>query len=180
MVKKPNGKWRICVDFTDLNKACPNDDYSPQKIDRLVDSIAGHALLSFIDANASYHQIPLAEEDQSQTSFIKNFEVYYYKVMPFGLKNVEATYQRMVNKVFNAQIGRNLSVYVDDLIAKSKESKDDAKDLQETFSTLTANVMRLNPKKCIFGVTGEKCLGFLVDERGIEANLYKIQAILDM
>ena len=122
----------------------------------------------------------LVEEDQSHTTFITNSGVYCYKVMPFGLKNAGVTYLRMVNKVFNAQIGRNIKVYVDDMIAKSKESKDYAIkskeskdyaiDLQATFSTLRANIMRLNPEKCLFGVTGGKCLGFIFDERGIEAN----------
>ena len=100
--------------------------------------------------------------------------------MPFGLKNAGATYQRMVNKVFNAQIRRNLEIYVDDMITKSKEAKDHANDLRETFSTLRTNIIRLNPEECVFGVTGGKCSGFLVDERGIEANPDKIQAILDM
>ena len=95
----------MCVDFTDLNKACPKNDYPLPKIDRLVDSTAGHALLSFMDANASYHQIPLAIEDQPHTAFITNAGVYCYKFMPFGLNNVGATYQRMVNKIFQSQIG---------------------------------------------------------------------------
>ena len=105
LVKKSNGKWRMCVDFTDLNKACPKDDYPLPKIDRLVDSTAGHALLSFMDANAGHHQIPLATEEQPHTTFITNAGVYSYKVMLFGLKNAGATYQRMVNKVFQSQIG---------------------------------------------------------------------------
>ena len=93
--------------------------------------------------------------------------------MPFRLKNFRASYQRMVYKVFNAQIGRNLEVYVDD-ITKSKEAKDHANDLRETFSTLKTHIMCLNPEKCVIRVTGGKCLGFLIDERGIEANPDKI------
>jgi reverse transcriptase-like protein len=120
----------MCVDFTDLNKACPKDDYPLPKIDRLVDSTAKHALLSFMDANVGYHQIPFAEKDQAHTAFITNSGVYYYKAMPFGLKNVGDTYQRIVNKVSNAQIGRNLEVYVDDIIVKRKELKDHAADLR--------------------------------------------------
>ncbi|XP_057518009.1 uncharacterized protein LOC130798929 [Amaranthus tricolor] len=100
--------------------------------------------------------------------------------MPFGLKNAGATYQRMVNKVFQSQIGRNLEVYVDDMITKSKQASQHAADLRKTFNTLRKHQMRLNPEKCVFGVTGGKCLGFLVDERGIEANPDKIQAIRDM
>ena len=100
--------------------------------------------------------------------------------MPFGLKNAGATYQRMVNKVFQSQIGRNLEVYVDDMITKSKQASGHAADLRETFMTLRKHQMRLNPEKCVFGVTGGKCLDFLVDERGIEANPEKIRAIRDM
>ena len=101
-------------------------------------------------------------------------------VMSFGLKNVGATYQRMVNKIFKDQISRNIEVYVDDMIAKNKGVEDHVEHLCETFETLLANRMRLNPEKCVFGVTDGKCLGFLVDERGIEANPDKIQAILAM
>ncbi|XP_057544996.1 uncharacterized protein LOC130824124 [Amaranthus tricolor] len=180
LVKKSNGKWRMCVDFTYLNKECPKDDYPLPKIDRLVDSTAGHALLSFMDANAGYHQIPLATEDQPHTIFITNVGVYCYRVMPFRLKNVGATYQRMVNKVFQSQIGRNLEVYVDDMITKSKQASEHAADLRETFKTLRRHQMRLNSDKCVFGVTRGKCLGFLVDERGSEANPDKIRAIQDM
>ena len=155
-------------------KACPKDDYPILKIDRLVDSTAGYVILSFVHANAGYHQILLAEEDQPHTAFITSFGVYCYKIMPFGLKNAGATYQSMVNKVFNAQIRRNLEVHVDDMITKIKEAKDHVKDLRETFSTLKAHIMCLNPEKCVFRVTGGKCLGFLVDERGIEANPDKL------
>ena len=133
-----------------------------------------------MDANAGYHQIPLAIEDQPNTAFITNAGVYCYKVMPFGLKNAGATYQRMVNKVFQSQIGRNLEVYVDDMITKSKQASEHAADLRETFTTLRRHQMRLNPDKCVFAITGGKCLGFLVDKRGIDANPDKIRAIQDM
>lgn len=176
LVRKHSGKWRMCVDFTDLNKACPKDDYPLPKIDKLVDSTAGHALLNFMEANAGYHQIPLAVENRPHTAFITHSGVYCYRVMPFGLKNAGATYQQMINKVFKEQIGRNLEVYVDDMIAKRKNAEDHAEHLRETFETLRLNRMRLNPKKCVFGVTGGKCLGFLIDERGIKANPDKIQA----
>ena len=170
----------MCIDFTDLNKACPKDDYPLPKIDRLVDSMAGHALLSFMDANAGYHQIPFAAKDQLHTAFITSTGVYCYKVMPFGLKNARATYQRMVNKIFLSQISRNLEVYMDDMITKSKRASEHAADLREIFTTLRKHQMRLNPDKCLFGITGGKCLGFLVDERGIEANPDKIREIRDM
>ena len=135
----------MCVDFTDLNKTCPKDDYPLPKIDHLVDSTAGHALLSFMDANAGYHQIQLATEDQPPTPFITNAGVYCYKVMPFGLKNVGATYQRMVNKVFRSQIGRNLEVYVNDMINKSKQASEHAADFRSAISLVLVVDMKGPP-----------------------------------
>ena len=101
LVKKANGKWRMCVDFTDLNIACPKDSFPLPRIDQLVDSTAGHKLLTFMDAFLGYNQIRMAEEDQEKTSFITSQGLYCYKVMPFGLKNAGATYQRLVNKMFS-------------------------------------------------------------------------------
>ena len=92
MVKKANGKWRMCVDFTDLNQTCPKDSFPLPRIDQLVDSTAGHKLLTFMDAFSGYNQILMAEEDQEKTAFITSQGLYCYRVMPFGLKNAGATY----------------------------------------------------------------------------------------
>jgi hypothetical protein len=100
MVKKPNGKWRMCVDFTDLNKACPKDSFPLPLIDQLVDSTAGHKLLTFMDAFSGYNQIMMDDVDQEKTSFITSKGLFCYKVMSFGLKNAGATYQRLMNKMF--------------------------------------------------------------------------------
>lgn len=100
VVKKKNGKWRVCVDFTDLNKACPNDTFPLPKIDQMVDATAGHERMSFLDAYRGYHQIPMHEGNQEKTDFITPGGIFYYKVMPFGLKNVGTTYQRLVTKMF--------------------------------------------------------------------------------
>ena len=120
LVKKANGKWRMCVDFTYLNKACPKDSFPLPRIDQLVNSTAGHKLLTFMDAFLGYNQIRMDEEDQEKTALITSQELYCYKVMPFGLKNAGPIYQRLVNKMFNKQIGRNMEVYVDDMLVKSK------------------------------------------------------------
>uniref|UniRef100_A0A2N9F1B6 Uncharacterized protein n=1 Tax=Fagus sylvatica TaxID=28930 RepID=A0A2N9F1B6_FAGSY len=180
VMAEPNGKWRMCVDFTDLNKACPKDSYPLPRIDQLVDSTAGHKLLSFMDAFSGYNQIRMEEEDQEKTAFITSRGLFCYKVMPFGLKNAGATYQRLVNKMFHDQIGRNVEVYVDDMLVKSKENEDHLKDLKETFQALRTYNMKLNPEKCAFGVSSGKFLGFMVSQRGIEANPDKIKAILEM
>ena len=100
MVKKANDKWRMCVDFTDLNKACPKDSYPLPRIDQLVDSTASHKLLSFMDAFSRYNQIRMDEADQEKTSFVTSQGLFCYEVMPFGLKNAGAIYQRLVNHMF--------------------------------------------------------------------------------
>ena len=180
MVKKANGNWRMCVDFTDLNKASPKDSYSLPRIDTLVDSTARHQLLSFMDAFSSYDQIKMDESDQKKTSFVTNQGLFCYKVMPVGLKNAGATYQRLINKMFARQIGRNMQVYVDDMLVKSLHEDDHLDDLRETFDTLRSFNMKLNPNKCAIGVTAGKFLGFMVSQRGIEVNSKKIQAIMEL
>ena len=109
------------VNFTDLNKACPKDSFPLLRIDLLVDSTAGHKLLTFMDAFSRYNQIKMVEEDQEKIVFITSQGLYCYKVMPFRLKNTGATYQRLVNKMFSKQIRRNMEVYVDDMLVKSTE-----------------------------------------------------------
>ena len=180
MVKKANGKWRICVDFTDLNKACPKDSYPLPRIDQLVDSTTGHRLLSLMDTFSEYNLIRMDEADQEKTSFVTSQGLFCYKVMPLGLKNAGATYQRLVNHMFRPQIGRNVEVYVDDMLVKSQDEGIHLDNLQETFDTLRQYNMKLNPNKCAFGVSSGKFLGFMVSHREIEANPDKIQAILDM
>ena len=168
------------MDFTDLNKACPNDSFPLPRIDQLVDSTAGHKLLTFMDAFSGYNQIKMAEEDQEKTAFITSQGLYCYKVMPFRLKNAGATYQRLVNKMFNRQIGRNMEVYMDDMFVKSKEKLAHLDNLRETFATLKQYQMKLNLSKCVFGVASSKFLGFMVSQKGIEANPEKVQAIINM
>ena len=162
LVKKANGKWRMCVDFTDLNKACPKYSFPLPKIDQLVDSTAGHSLLSFMDAFSRYNQIPMDKQDEESTTFITNMCLFCYRVMPFSLKNVGATYQRLVNKIFKLLIRRTMKVYVDDIITKSKKSVDHVQYLEETFELLREYKMKLNLEKCTFGVSSGKFLGFLV------------------
>ena len=136
MVNKSNGKWRMCVDFTDLNKACPKDSFPLPRIDQLVDSITRHELLNFMDAFSGYNQIMMDEQDQEKTAFITSQGLYCYKVMPFELKNAGATYQRLVNRMFHNQVKENMEVYVDNMLVKSQQTVDHLIDLEETFDTL--------------------------------------------
>ena len=170
VVRKKNGKWRVCVDFTDLNKAYPKDLFPMPQIDQLVDATVGHPRMSFLDAFQGYYQIPLALEDQEKTAFVTPTRNYHYKVMPFGLKNAGSTYQRMMTKMFEPQLGMNIEVYIDDIVVKSKEVSDHVEDLGSIFETLREHKLRLNASKCSFGVGSGKFLGYMVTHRGIKVN----------
>ncbi|GAU51417.1 hypothetical protein TSUD_88720 [Trifolium subterraneum] len=170
LVKKSNGKWRMCVDYTDLNRACPKDAYPLPNIDKLVDNSSGFKLLSFMDAYSGYNQIKMAEIDKKKTAFMTETGNYYYNVMPFGLKNAGATYQRMMNKVFQNEIGDMLEVYMDDMSVKSEKEIDHTIHLKRVFDQARKFNMRFNPEKCTFGVMAGKFLGFYLTERGIEVN----------
>jgi len=152
LVKKANGKWRMCVDFTDLNKACPKDSYPLPSIDALVDSASGCKMLSFLDAFSGYNQIKMHPRDESKTVFMTETCSYCYKVMPFGLKNAGATYQRLMDKVLAPMIGWNVHAYVDDMVVTSQERGRHPHDLEELFATIAKYRVKLNPEKCIFGV----------------------------
>ena len=154
------------MDFTDLNKACPKDSYPLPRVDVLVDSTARHQLLSFMDAFSGYNQIRMHEDDQEKTSFVTSQGLFCYRVMPFELKNAGTTYQRLMNRMFAPQIGRNVQVYVDDMLVKSRREEDHLEDLRVTFDTLRSYNMKLNQGKCAFGVTAGKFLGFMVSQRG--------------
>jgi hypothetical protein len=119
MVKKANGKWRMCIDFTDLNKACSKDEFSLPRIDSLIDAVATWELMSLLDYYSGYHQIWMNMEDEPKTSFITPSGTYRYLLMLEGLKNAGGSFSRMTSKVLNSQIGRNVLTYVDDIIVKS-------------------------------------------------------------
>ena len=140
------------MDFADLNKACPKDPFPMPWVDQLVDATAGHPRMSFLGAFQGYHQIPLALEDQEKTAFVTPTRNYYYKVMSFGLKNVGSTYQRMMTRMFESQLGKNIEIYVDDMVVKSKVVSGHLGDLGGIFYVLRRHKLRLNAFKCSFGV----------------------------
>ena len=162
VVPKKGGKWRVCVDYTDLNDVCPKDNFPLPRIDHIVDASFGHGMLSFLDAFSGYHQIPMYPPDAEKKTFITPHGLFCYNVMPFGLKNVGATYQRLVTKMFSPLLGKTMEVYIDDMLVKSKECSDHAMPLQETFDLLKVYNMKLNPLKCGFGVSAGRFLGFMV------------------
>ena len=167
----------MCVDFTDLNKAFPKDPFPMPKIDQLVDATVGHPRMSFLDAFQGYHQIPLALDDQEKTAFVTPIENYHYKVMPFGLKDAGSIYQRMMTRMFESQLGKNIEIYIDDMVVKSKVVSEHLGDLGDILEVLRKYNLRLNASKCSFGVGSGKFLGYMVTHRGIEVNLNQIKAI---
>ena len=167
----------MCVDFTNLNKACPKDHFPIPRIDRLVDATVGHPRMSFLDAFQGYQQIPLALDNQEKTVFVTPIGNYYYKVIAFGLKNVGSKYQRMMTKMFEPQLGRSIEVYVNDMVVKSKVMSEHVVDLTNIFEILRRHKLRLNTSKCSFGVGLGKFMGYMVTHRGIEVNPEQIKAI---
>jgi hypothetical protein len=151
MVKKANGKWRMCIDFTDLNKACPKDEFPLPRIDSLVDAAASSELMSLLDCYSGYHQIWMKKEDEPKTSFITPSGTYCYLRMPEGLKNAGGSFSRMTARVLHSQIGRNVLTYVDDIIVKSTKQENHITDLQETFANFRQASFRLNPKNVFLG-----------------------------
>ena len=177
VVKKKNGKWRVCVEFTDLNKVCPKDPFPLPWIDQLVYVTVGHPWMSFLDAFQGYHQIPLALGDQEKTTFVTPTGNYHYKVMPFGLKNVGSTYHMMMTRMFEPQLGKNIEVYIDDMVVKSKVGSEHIGDLVDIFEILRKHKLCLNTSKCSFGVGSGKFLGHMVTHRGIEVNRDQVKEI---
>ncbi|CAL2266546.1 unnamed protein product [Prunus armeniaca] len=145
-----------------------------------MDAIAGHELLSFMNAYSGYNQIFINPTDREHTTFITDKGLYCYDVMSFGLKSTGATYQCLVNKIFAELIGISMEVYVDDILVKSKTANRHLHNLSLMFDILKKYNTLLNPNKCVFGVSSGKFLGFMISQRGIEANLEKIKALLDI
>jgi hypothetical protein len=178
--KKNSIEWRMCVDYTDLNKHCPKDPFGLPRIDQVIDSTVSCDLLCFLDSYSGYHQIAIKEEDQEKTTFITMLGAYCYTTMSFGLKNAGATYQRAIQPYFRRQLNKNVEAYVDDVVVKTRNSDILIADLEETFASLREYRWKLNPDKCIFGVSSGKLLGFIISHRDIEANLEKISSITNM
>jgi hypothetical protein len=130
-----------------------------------MDSTAGCTRLSFLDAYSGYNQIKLKKEDEEKIAFITPYDVFCYQVMPFGLKNAGATYQRMVQNCLGSQIGRNIQVYSDDVVLTTRKEESLISDLAETFDNLNRYKLKLNLTKCSFGVSAGQLLGFLVSAR---------------
>jgi hypothetical protein len=174
MVRKKNEKWRMCIDFTDLNKCGSKDDFPLAMIDQI---IANYNIMALLDCFSGYHQIWLRWEDEEKTSFITPFGTYCYMRMPEGLRNAGPMFCRMMKVALKDQVSRNVLSYVNDIIVASKKESY-ISDLSETFDNMRESNLKLNLEKCIFRVTRGKVLGCLVSTKGIEASHDKIRAII--
>jgi hypothetical protein len=162
-VQKKDGRWWVCVDFRDLNRATPKDEYPMPVAETLINAAAGHKILSFMDGNASYNQILIAPEDIHKTASRVPGAVglLEYVVMTFGLKNAGAIYQRAMNHIFYDLIGNLVEIYIDDIVVMSASLEGHLDDLRQVLERTRRFGLRMNPKKCTFGVSAGQFLGFL-------------------
>ncbi|GJR50919.1 reverse transcriptase domain-containing protein [Tanacetum coccineum] len=168
------------TEWIKLNKACPKDLYPLPEIEWKIESLIGFKYKCFLDAYKGYHQIQMAKKDEEKTAFHTNEGIFCYTKMPFRLKNIGATYQRLVDTIFEGKMGRNLEAYVDDMVVKSKTELKMIKDVEETLMTLKKVSMKLNPKKCSFRMKEGKFLGYILTFEGIRANPEKTKAVMNM
>jgi hypothetical protein len=168
--KKNTGKIWVCIDFRNLNKVTPKDEYPIPIADMLINNASRHRVISFLDGNAGYNQIFMAEEDMSKTAFRCPYFIglFEWVVMNFGLKNADATYQRAMNLIFHDLLGIVLEIYIDDVIVKSDSMNNHFADLRLDLERMIRYGLKINLLKCAFGVSAGKFLGFIIHEHGIE------------
>jgi hypothetical protein len=180
LVKKKNGQIRCCVDFRNLNKVCPKDEFPLPSMDVLIDSTAGHEMFSFMDGFNGYNQIRMSPKDAEKTAFQTSIGNFYYTVMLFGLKNARATYQRTMTTIFHDMMHRKIEDYVDDVVVKSKTREDHLEILRKVLERCRVYKLHMNSLKCAFGVSAGKFLGFLVHKQGINVDPAKATTIATM
>jgi hypothetical protein len=177
--KKNISKIQVCFDFRNLNKATHKDLYHLPIADMLINNASEHRIISFLDGNIGYNQIFMAEEDMPKTTFCCSgfIGLFEWVVMAFGLKNVNATYQRVMNLIFHDLLGIILEIYINDVILKSDSMDSHLVDLRLALERMCWYRLKMNHLKCVFGVSAGKFLGFTIYDHGIEIYLKKIESI---
>jgi len=180
LVPKKNGKIRICIDYHDLNIACPKDEFSLLITDVMIDNMCGFERMTFMDGFSRYNQIKKYPGDEKHTSFRMPLGVYCYTVMPFGLKNAGATYQRAINAIFYEHIRKTVECYVNDIAVKSRDKSDHLADLKRVFDIMRAHQLKMNLTKFFLKVARGKFHGFVVTSKRIHLDLEKICVVQEM
>jgi hypothetical protein len=177
--KKNTGKIRICLDFRNLNRATPKDEYLMHVADLLINSSSGNKMIIFLDGNAGYNQIFQAKEDVSKTAFrcSRFVGLFEWVVMTFGLENASATYQRAMNLIIHDLLRVFMEVYINDVVVKSVDFKEHMTDLKLSLERMKKYGLLMNPLKCTFGLSSRRFLGFIVHEHGIKINPKKFESI---
>lgn len=179
-VSKVDKSIRVCTNFTDLNKACPKDDFPLPNIDMIVDMTAGYEMYSLMDRFSGYNQIKIALGDQEKTTFTCAWGTFCWNVMSFGLNNAGATYQRAVTTIFHDMMHKNMEDYVDDVLVKTMKRSMHIQELGPILDRMEKFQLQLNQKKCTFEVTSGKLLGYIISKKGIEVDPEKVQDIMEM
>jgi hypothetical protein len=180
MEPKKNGNMRMCINFTELNKACPKDPYPLPRIDIIINQAAGCEMLSFLDSFSGYHQVWMRREDEAKTGFTTPFGIFCFVRMQEGLRNAGPTFNRMMKLILGSQLGRNASAYVDDIVIMSEKETYHIADLTKNFDNMRRNGFKVNPEKCIFGIRKGQLLSCMVSKWGIQANPQKMEALRRM
>jgi hypothetical protein len=178
-IDKKGGSIRVCVDYRDINKGCPKDNFPTPFVDQIVDDCAGSKIFSLMDGFSGYNQINIAPEDQHKTTFICHWVTFTYKKLPFGLKNAGATFQRAMSYAFH-DIKHIVQPYLDDFPAHSVRRVDHPMHLRAIFLRCRFYRIRLNPHKCVFCVESGHLLGFIVSRHGIQVDPIKVETILNL
>jgi len=179
-VTKKNEKILICIDFRDLNEVCPKDKFPLPITDIMIDNTCGFERMSFMDGFSRYNQIKMYPDVEKHTSFRTPLGVYCYTVMPFGLKNVRATYQRAMNAIFHEHICKIVECYVDNIAVKSRAKGDHIADLKTVFDIMWVHQLKMNPTKSILEAANGKFLRFVVTSKGIHLDPGKVHTIQEI
>jgi len=179
-ILKKNEKIQICIDYRNLNDACPKDEFPLPITDAMIDNTCGFERMSFMDGFSGYNQINMYHDDEKYTSFRMPLGVYCYTVMLLGLKNTGATYQRAMNAIFHEHIRKIVKCCVDDITVKSRDKGNHLADLQRVFDIMRVHQLKMNPTKSFLGVANGKFLGYVVTSKEIHLDPEKICVVQEM
>ena len=180
VVRKKTGEIRLCIDFSNLNRASLKDNYPLPKMEHILQRVVGSKRISLLDGFSGYNQVLVLPEDQLKTAFTTPWGTFMYVKMPFGLMNTGATFQRAMDIAFSDEIGHFIVIYLDDITVYSKTKEEHLKHLRKVFEKCRRYGLSLNPKKTVFGLQEGKLLGHIISEKGIRIDPQQVEGILQI